>query len=177
MYVLQSTRSILAKFGKLTCTNTAVMRRVWPPIIFLMIASALVYVADVQAIPVVGTLSLRANCVEDDDADARIRDEVTAYARGRGVSEEAFSRRIGTGIIPIEELGCAAELSGSSVPTAMQALSDFNGFLAARGFAGSTERLSRWTAPCERNACEKAAKKLEEELPSASNCRCALPSM
>jgi hypothetical protein len=144
------------------------MRRVWLPIIFLMIASGLVYIADFQARPNPGTLSLRANCVEDDDTDARIRDEVTAYARSRGVSEEAFSRRIGTGIMPIEELGCAAELSGSSVPAAMQALEDFNTFVAGRGLPGSAERLSHWVALCEQNVCEATAKKLEEELPAAS---------
>lgn len=133
-----------------------------------MTASGLVYIADLQARPNPGTLSLRANCVEDDDTDTRIRDEVTGYARSRGVSEEAFSRRIGTGIIPIEELGCAAELSGSSVPAAMQALEDFNTFVAGRGSPGSATRLSRWVALCEQNACEVAAKKLEEELPTAS---------
>jgi hypothetical protein len=142
------------------------MTRVWLPIIFLMIASALVYIADLQARPILGALSLRANCVEDDDTDARIRDEATAYARSRSVSEEAFSRPTGTGIFPIEELRCAAELSGSSVPAAMQALEDFNTFVAGRGLPGSAERLSHWEALCEQNACEAAAKKLEEELPA-----------
>jgi hypothetical protein len=130
-----------------------------------MIASALVYIADVQARPTPGTFSLRANCVEDDDTDARIRDEVTAYTRSHGLSEEAFSRRIGSSLVQIEELGCAAEMSGNSVPAAMQALEDFNGFVTTRGLRGSAERLSRWTALCERNACEAAAKKLDEELP------------
>jgi hypothetical protein len=146
------------------------MRRVAPTIIFLMIASAIVYIADMQERPIPKTLlpSFRASCVDDDDTDARVHDEVAAYARSLGLSEEAFSRRVGTGITNIEELGCASELSGSSVPTAMQALSDFNVFLAARGFSGSAERLSRWTALCERNACEATAKKLEEELSGVS---------
>lgn len=125
------------------------------------------YIADKRARPSIATFppSFRASCVEDDDTNARVHDEVTAAARSLGLSEEAFSRRVGISLTGIEEFGCASELSGSSVPIAMEALGDFSSFLAARGFSGSAERLSYWTALCERNECEAAAKKLEKELP------------
>jgi hypothetical protein len=135
-------------------------------LLLLVVGYLLAYVAGAQSSVTkpATSLSLSASCVQDEDTFARIHDEVVGYARSRGLSEEEFGRRVGRSIPEIEELTCAAEISGNSVPGAMQALENFGVFFAGREARDAAVEVLRWAALCEQNVCEAASRKLRNEL-------------
>lgn len=113
----------------------------------------------------VGAPSIRTSCVQDGDARARIHDEVVLFAYSHAVTEQALARRGGASAPALEKLTCAAEVSGSTVPTAMLAVDDFKAFFAAQGEAAAGEFLARWASLCDRTECKAIAQKVRSELP------------
>jgi hypothetical protein len=145
------------------------MKRLSVIVVLLVVASWLAYIAVGQ--PSLGTDTrpqavtlFRGSCDRDGDTLARIRDEVITYARDRRLSEEEFSRRLGASRSQVEELACASEVSGNSVPSALLALEDFNAFVTAKGPRGAAGRISRWAALCQHDDCAAVASKLQQEL-------------
>ncbi len=115
-----------------------------------------------------GAPSIRTSCVQDEDAKARIRDEILLFARSHTLSEQELSRRVDANASALEQFGCVAEVSGSTVPMAMLAVDDFKAFLAAQGRRGAAELLARWAALCGRAECKAIAKKVRNELPEVA---------
>ncbi|MGB7367313.1 MAG: hypothetical protein WA926_00035 [Methylovirgula sp.] len=118
---------------------------------------------------VVAAPLLRATCLKDEDAQARVHAELIRYVRHRGISEQEFGRHIGSSTSALEQFACAAEVSGTTVPAALQALGDFKAFLTDRGYRGAAQRLALWGALCHGNACEATVRKLRNELRSEAD--------
>jgi hypothetical protein len=115
---------------------------------------------------VVAAPLLRASCLRDEDAQARVHAEVIRYVQNRATSEEEFARRIGSSTFALEEFACAAEVSGSTIAAALQALDDFGAFLTDRGNSAAAQRIAVWGALCARNECEATVRRLRNELQS-----------